>query len=261
MSLHNTTEELLDLADGNLSPEREAEIRLHLKQCEECSSIWEELQQLDSLIATDDVAVPSEKLTADFNLMLKQEMENLQGVQPKKRRRVVRLYPVFRVAAVIALLVGSFYLGAYYQQKQNSGSLVALKEDNNEWRNTATLSLLESASASKRIQGINNTADFSAADTEIAEALIYRMLYDDNDNVRLVAAEALPKFSGIPKTREALLKALEEEKNPIIKIKVIKILVQIKEKKAIAPLKRIQEDKETMPLIKKQIEDLLPHLI
>ena len=87
------------------------------------------------------------------------------------------------------------------------------------------------------------------------------MLYDENTNVRLTAVEALREFANSEAVKEAFITALQNEKDPSIQITLIHTLVEIQEKKAIQPMRRLLEQQETQPFVKQQIESLLPKII
>ncbi|MEC7263138.1 MAG: HEAT repeat domain-containing protein, partial [Bacteroidota bacterium] len=60
--------------------------------------------------------------------------------------------------------------------------------------------------------------------------------------------------------KNVLIEALEKEKNPSIQVAIIQTLVQIQEKKAAEPMKKLLEKEDTQPFIKEQIKAVLPSL-
>ena len=95
------------------------------------------------------------------------------------------------------------------------------------------LALMENESASKRIQGVRYIEEFTDPDPEIVAALVKRMRYDENTNVRLTAVTALEAFISSEAVKEGFIAALETEKDPTIQISIIKSLVKIQEKKSL----------------------------
>ena len=75
------------------------------------------------------------------------------------------------------------------------------------------LAMIENQSPSKRIQAVSFTENFIKPDVKILEALIERMQYDGNINVRLAAAEALSEFPESDIVKEAFIEALKTQKN------------------------------------------------
>lgn len=260
MKTHITTDKILAYLDGELTTEEATLVKQHIAECNNCNLEAEQLKTLQNAFAATPLETPSPKVELGFEAMLHEEMAAMAAIQNKPKGKVVRLSTLYKIAVAIAILLTGFYLGTSYNRNKDQGNIAALQNDIQQLRSMTTLTLMESNSASKRIQGINTVNEFSKKDKEIAEALIYRMQYDDNDNVRLTAAQALSHFAGMEVTRKALIATLGEEKNPMIQIAIINILVSIKEKKAVAPMKQLQEKKETLPIIKEQINTLLPQL-
>ena len=168
---------------------------------------------------------------------------------------------LLKIAASVLLLIGAFLAGRYQSKEYSNQEIALLTEERLEFKQTAMLSLMENESASKRIQGVNFIDGFTNPDEAILKALIDRMLHDKNTNVRLTAVEALNNFTSSETVKNAFLEALKKEKDPSIQINIIETLVDIQEKKAIAPMRRLLEQEETQPFIKNRIESLLPSII
>jgi len=81
-------------------------------------------------------------------------------------------------------------------------------------------------------------------------ALAKRMNEDPNTNVRLAALDALSKFHTEPQVRKVLLDALSTQKDPMVQIALIQLMVQMKEKSVVNDLKKIVEDSESMKAVK-----------
>ena len=105
-------------------------------------------------------------------------------------------------------------------------------------------------SASQRLQGINVALTIQDADEEVVNALAKRMNEDPNTNVRLAALDALSKFHTEPHVRKVLLDALSTQKDPMVQIALIQLMVQMKEKSVVNDLKKIVEDSESMKAVK-----------
>ena len=105
-------------------------------------------------------------------------------------------------------------------------------------------------SASQRLQGINVALTIESADDEVVNALAKRMNEDPNTNVRLAALDALSKFHTEPQVRKVLLDALSTQKDPMVQIALIQLMVQMKEKSVVNDLKKIVDDSETMKAVK-----------
>jgi HEAT repeat protein len=104
-------------------------------------------------------------------------------------------------------------------------------------------------SASQRIQGVNVALTIKA-DDEVVKALAKRMNEDANTNVRLAALDALSKFHQEPGVRRILIDALSTQKDPMVQIALIQLMVKMKETGIVNDLKRIVDDEESMKAVK-----------
>jgi HEAT repeat protein len=185
----------------------------------------------------------------NFDKILAEEIE-------KNQPKVVQLQPknnwkqYLRVAASVLIVLSAFLLGKYQTNittnKNNQEKILALLEDN---------------SASKRILAVTNAEEFTNKDTKIIEALINRLIFDKNTNVRLAAAEALSKFSKETLVRDAFIKSLETDKNSSVQIEVIQILAKIQEKRAVKPMQKLLDNEETPQYVKQQLQLNLSSLL
>ena len=242
MKCNEIENQFTEYLENLLSEVANSEVENHLKTCEDCTRELEEVKSFFSILESDKSKLPSSNLRSNFEKILAQEIEENQ---PK----VVQLDPktdwksYLRVAASILLVVSAFLLG----KLQSTSSSI---EDNKQ----EVLALLEDNSASKRILAVTNAEEFTNKDTKIIEALINRLFFDKNTNVRLAAAEALSKFSSETLVRDALIKSLETDKNTSVQIEVISILSKIQEKRAIKPMKKMLENEETPQYVKQQLQ-------
>jgi HEAT repeat protein len=106
-------------------------------------------------------------------------------------------------------------------------------------------------SASQRIQGVNVALTMtSTPDDAIVKALVKTMNEDKNSNVRLAALEALSKFIDDKHVRKTLIESLGKQKDPIVQIQLIQLLVKIKEKGVVDDLQKIVDDEGTIKAVK-----------
>ncbi|MBU3010211.1 HEAT repeat domain-containing protein [Polaribacter vadi] len=243
MECRDIENKLNDYLEDNLSEIEKSEVEHHLKTCANCQQELAELKSFLAVLDNDTMETPSANLKLNFEQMLAQEIE-------RHNPKVVQLKPktdwksYLRVAASILIVISAFLLGKYQPNKTSSIE-----------KNTAqVLTLLEDNSASKRILAVNNAEEFTSKNTKIIEALINRLFFDKNTNVRLAAAEALSKFSSEELVRDALIKSLETDKSTIVQIEVITILSKIQEKRAIKPMEKMLENEETPQYVKQQLE-------
>lgn len=236
--------------EGSLSKEDKIEVENQLKSSVDLRNELTEMKSFLSILENDKMETPSANLKLNFDKILAKEIEeNHPKVIPLKHKTHWKSY--LRIAASILIVISAFLLGKY--QSNNTSSIE---------KNTAeVLTLLENNSASKRILAVTNAEEFTSKNTKIIEALINRLFFDKNTNVRLAAAEALSKFSSEELVRDALIKSLETDKSTIVQIEVITILSKIQEKRAIKPMEKMLKNEETPQYVKQQLELNLSTLI
>lgn len=246
-------DKLIDFLDNNLSKKETTQVKNHLHNCEICKKEAEQLKHIITTIYKEKEELPSTKLQDTFNSFLRQEIqqESTKIVSIKTQNNWKR---ALQVAASILLLISAFLLGKNQANFSNSMVLKDKKEEK-------VLAMFNNSSASKRILAVNNSKEFTKENTEIIQAIINKLLYDENANVRLAAVEALTKFSTLEMVKKALLKSLETEKDPIIQIELIHILAKIQEKRALTPMKRLLNKEETPNYVKHELANTITNLL
>jgi len=158
----------------------------------------------------------------------------------------------FQIAASFVLLFLGFFAGSYSSTQKASEEITVLKEQTKELKEDMMLALIDNRSASKRIQAVNYSEELIQPDSEVLEALINRMHYDSNINVRLAAADALSKYSEMELIKKAFIDALSTEKTPDLQIAIIQFLVKIQDKRALEPMQHLLDTPETLDFVKAQ---------
>ncbi|QNM87142.1 HEAT repeat domain-containing protein [Polaribacter pectinis] len=242
-----------DYLEGSVSEVANSDVKEHLNSCANCYQELEELKSFLTILDNEKLDIPSANLRMNFEKMLAKEIE-------KEQPKVVQLQPeqnwktYLRVAASVLIVISAFLIGKYE-------SNVTKIANNYQVEKQQVLALLENSSASKRILAVTNAEEFTKKDTKIIDALINRLFFDNNANVRSAAAEALSKFSTEMIVRDALIKSLETEKNASVQIELIEILAKIQEKRAVESMEKILKNEETPQYVKQQIELNLPSLL
>jgi len=249
---------ILDYIENNLSKKDTAEFTTHINTCQNCETQLKEMQELLSVISTNELENPSENLRENFEQMLSEEKQQTKIVKLNSKNNWKSF---LQIAASVALLISVFLLGRYQQTQQINQEIVELKNESLVIKQNTMLALMENKSASKRIQGVQYIEEFSDPDPAIMSALIKRMLGDENTNVRLTAANALQGFIASEIVKDAFIKALETEKDPSIQITIIQLLVKVQEKKAAKPMRKLLQQEETQPFVKEKIKSVLSNII
>ncbi|TVZ25823.1 putative zinc finger protein [Gillisia sp. Hel_I_86] len=265
MKNEHITHLIPEYLEGFLTNDQKADVKQHLNDCPNCAKELEEYETMLHAFDSEMTEAPNKTLWEGFHKLLDEEKrmssESFQSKTIHKKTPINWTLKALKIAAGIALLVGSYFFGSYQTAIETNKEIAMLKEKNLGIRQTAMLSLMENKSASKRIQGVNYVEEFSKPDDDILKALTERMLNDENANVRLTAVNALAGFANSKTAREALIKTLKSEKDPNIQITLIHTLVKLQEKKAVYPMKQLLDQKDTEPFVKEQIKSLLPSII
>lgn len=240
-------EKLIDFIELNLSKTEIELVENHLQNCENCTKELREMQQLFNVINSDVEELPSKSLQLKLDDFLSEEKKKLNT-------KIVQLKPkqdwkqYLRIVASITIVVSAFLIG---KNQSNITNKIANKSSKKEQK---VLAMLTNKSASKRIHAIDLSEEITKPNNIIIEALVSRLFNDENTNVRLASAEALAKFSSSETVRNALIKALETDKEPTVQIELIQILAEIQEKRALKPMKKLLELEETPSYIKQKLK-------
>lgn len=259
---NNIQEKLSDYIDQNLQKNEVELVENHLKNCENCTKELAELQQLFTVFSSDVDELPSENLHLNFNKILLEESEklttatkvvSLNTVEKSSSKHDWKQY--LRIVASIAIVISAFLIGKYQPNKQTQLANQPTKQEKQ------VLAMLTNDSASKRIQGIDLSEEITHPDNAIINALISRLFTDENTNVRLASAEALAKFTSLTIVKDALLKALETDKEPTVQIELIQILAKIQEKRALEPMQKLLKKEDTPKFIKQELQHNIASLL
>jgi len=260
MEKQHVFDQIPDYLDGKLDMSEKAKFEQHIAECADCKKEVEEMKAFFNVFE-EEIPTPTNRLKTKFETALEEEKMNRgKVVQMESKPSSNWTNNMLKIAASIAILVASFQMGSLFQQRKVDQDIAQLQDETNQMKQTAMLSLMENQSASKRIQGVNYIEEFEKPDAAIIKALSNRLLYDDNDNVRMTAFEALVKFTSSETVKSTFIEALEKEKNPSIQVAIIQALVKIQEKKAVEPMKKLLEKEDTQPFIKEQIRAVLPSI-
>lgn|GEM_PF-329077 len=244
---------LIDYIDGNLNDADRAMVEKEL-QDESTAKLYNQLKEVMDLMANSKVKVPGVSLKQNFEKALQAEISksNQWSVSTQTTGKQVFFQPwVLRVAAAIVLVIVGVVIGnKISDNRQHELELAKLKEEveNNK---RIMLSMLENhQSASQRVMGATVAYELPKADDEIVTVLARTMNEDPNTNVRLAALEALGKFYQQEHVRKTLITSLSTQKDPVVQIALIRLLVQMKEKQIVNELEKITHDGQVMKAVK-----------
>lgn len=252
MKCTEVEDKIMYYLEGDLSGEEKNSFLQHVAECTSCSLLLEQHRALAGMIGNLPRETPPESLRQSFEQMLQEEQQ--RSSRPSKRFFLpAGLNKALRVAASFLLLAAGYWLGTYRQQQQAAVQIGELKEQSRELKTEITLAMLDNRSASKRIQAVSYTEEIGQPDNKVLQAIIARLQYDENVNVRLAAVEALWRFKDKSSVRDALILSLGTEKSPDVQIAVIQVLAETQDRRAIKPMQKLLKEPETPGYVKQQL--------
>lgn len=237
---------LIDYIDGTLEEKDRLFIEAELEQNQEAKILYGQLKEV--MVKMDDASplVPGEALKSSFEHFLSQEMAK------KPEAKSVTMIPMFyRIAAGIILLMVAGVTAYWVRKDLQNQERLAKMEKELEVSKRMMMTLLDNEfSASQRMQGVSVAYEMNKPDDEIVRVLVNTFNSDPNTNVRLAALDALSKFSSEEGVRKSLIESLSTQKDPVIQIALIQLMVQMKEKTVVKQLEKMTKDSRTMKAVK-----------
>jgi len=237
---------IIDYIDGKGSREERADIESELAHNKKSYALYEQLREVINTIDKVKPLEPSGKLKMEFEKALQNE------IAAQKKTRTIFFSPVFyRAAAAVLLVMAGVAIGNWINNnQQHEKELAELKQQVDENRRVMMAMLENQQSASQRITGLSVAYQMDKPDDEIVGVLVKTMNEDVNSNVRLAAMDALGKFSNEASVKSALIQSLSSQKDPVVQIALIQLLVKMKEKSVVRQLEQMTKDASTMKAVK-----------
>lgn len=237
---------LIDYIDGNLTAGEQRVVENMLANDEAIRLQHEQLREVMRQMDEATQPEPSPRMASSFQTRLQ------EAIREQHETKVITFHTAwYRVAAVVALfIVGGGTALWVYQYQQQQQQLADIKNEMARTKQTLMAMLGNDFSASQRVQGATVAYTLEEADDEIVEVLARTLREDPNTNVRLAALEALGKFKHEPAVRKVLIESLTTQKDPIVQITLIRMLVDMKEKRVVESLRRITTDNNNLQEVK-----------
>jgi hypothetical protein len=239
---------LIDYIDGKLSEGDRSLVEQELARNEEAYTMYEQLREVIQVMEKSSSLEPGISLKRSFDKVLKTELESIQ--KPKGKIVSFQSYAYRIAAGVVLVMLGvsiAYQVNKNYRQEQE---LARLQNEMNATKQMMMAMLDNQQSASQRMVGTTVAYKMVKMDDEIVTALAKSMNEDPNTNVRLAAMEALSKFYQEPGVQKVLIQSLSVQKDPVVQIALIQLLVQMKEKSVIKELEKIVDDPVTHEAVK-----------
>ncbi len=263
MKCEKAVEKFADYLADELSPTERQELDLHLTECSPCGAELRSLSETWARLGVLPVERPSANLRARFYEMLeasRAEIADEAGAsqRPLRPRRESRglwfRRPAFQFGAALGLVVlgvlGGMWVGR--PGRGNTASIDELYREVQDIRQTLAVSLMKQASPFDRLQGVGLSRQLAAPGQDFLEALFQTLGNDPNVNVRLAVVDALYLYAGQPGVKERVLSFLDGQQSPIVQAALIDLLVGIRERRAVASLRLLLQDKNLNPQVKRK---------
>lgn len=260
MDCKNIEKYTIDFIEDNLSKSLKQQFENHILSCNTCQKELEETKILLQDFNNVSIEKPSRKLGDSFSKMLEKEKQLQTKVIPLNGNKNINYKTLFQIAASFLLLFSGYFFGTYKIENSNK-EIVKLINETKQLKQNMMLAMIDNRSPSKRIKAVNFTNDIKQPNTKVINALIDRLKFDNNSNVRLATVEALSKFTKIESVKTALINSLTTDKNPNIQIEIIQVLVKIQEKRALEPMRKLLDQPETPNFVKDQVTSGISNLI
>lgn len=247
MKRQNLKDKLLDLLHGNLSPEEEEEVIAGLEKSGISRKEIEAIHSVDKLIEEEPVPEPSDRMDRRFYTMLEEEKKKAllgePGIESKKVTFVSLIAPGLKIAAGIALfLLGWFASGWLGSSPAQNTQIANLTGEVKQLKETLILTMMQQISTVERIKAVNMTGEFETADNRIIESLLDLLNNDSNDNVRLLALDALIRYSAVPEVREGLIASIGNQSSPLVQLRLTEVMLALNEKNAVPEFQKVLQN-------------------
>ena len=246
---------LIDYIDEKLNEADRSLVEQELASNEEAYAMYEQFREVIQLMEKSSSLEPGTSLKRSFDKALKAELDGIARLKaslPTGQGKVVSFQTyAYRIAAgVVFVMLGvsiGYQVNKSYRQEQE---LARLQSEMNATKQMMMAMLDNQQSASQRMVGTTVAYKMIKMDDEIVTALAKSMNEDPNTNVRLAAMEALSKFYKESGVHKVLVQSLSTQKDPVVQIALIQLLVQMKERGVVKELEKIADDPVTLKAVK-----------
>jgi hypothetical protein len=224
------------------------------------------LEELHGKIADIPVPAPSSKMDERFRMMLDEEKRKdlIVGTLAEHKRPIYNLFthPVWKIAAGIALFLSGWF-GASWLGTGSTGNdqFASLNNEVKKLRETLVLAMIGQSSPVDRIKAVNMVDQMDLADGKIIQSLLSTLENDENNNVRLIALDALNKYAHQPAVREGLINAISKQTSPMVQLRLAEIMVSLQEKRSVPEFEKILNNANLNYSVRNKLDETVKILI
>lgn len=273
MKCETDKEQLTLYMNNQLTAAQSAAVEKHITECAECRAQLEGNMQVWNLMEELPVPEPTANMQVKFDVMLdvyKKELEYKKRFAFNPLAKLKQLFtfnPAFAMAYSVILIVVGLGIGLLVNKKgaavagdNNNSDIKILTAQVHDLKETVSLSLLQSSSASDRIRGVSFTSEIKGDNKNVIKALFTTLNNDDNPNVRLVTLEALTHYANDPLVREGLIASIVEQDNPLVQSALADVMLKLQEKRSVQPFRKLLEQKDLNNMVRGKIQETITQL-
>jgi hypothetical protein len=259
-------EKLLDLVHGNLTPEEEKEVIAGL---EKSGISLEEIESLRSINRRFEEAPspePTGRMDKRFYAMLEEEKKRALLGEPEMKMQKPFIFSIItqglRIAAGIALFLLGWFASGWFGSSPYGGKQIGnLTGEVKQLKETLVLTMMQQNSPVERIKAVNMVGDFDRVENPIIESLIGVLNNDSNDNVRLLALDALVKYSSDPQVRNSLIQSIGLQTSPMVQYRLAQIMLGLNEKRAVPEFQKVLQNASLNYSVRGKINEAMAVLL
>ena len=155
----------------------------------------------------------------------------------------------FAAATAVAVFVGVVG-GSYVINSASSNEQVAqLQNDMQGLQELVAVSMLESERPSQRLLGLQRTRDVSNPSAKLIDAMASTLRSDQNDNVKLAAADAIVRYADHPEVVNALHETVMSE-GPFMQAELIDVLLIVRTQETKALFNQLAASPEVSEVVR-----------
>lgn len=259
---------LIDYLNGRLGQTERLKLENLIQNNHEIGQQFAETKALWQAMSQIQIPAPTKKMDADFFEMLHEfktaSETKISNSFWSQLKNLTSQWFDSKLAFGMTILVLGCLLGYSISGVVNMGNNFAsgskverLSEEVQGMKELMMLAMLQNPQATERMKAVNYTAEMTDVDSKVLNALFSTFQFDPNDNVRIVALNALVKWADKPQVRQVLLTALMEEKSPLVQVALADAMIKLQERKSIQPLQEKLNDKELNIYVKDKFENTI----
>jgi anti-sigma factor RsiW len=254
---------MADYLRGKLNSNQAELVQAHIAECSRCSDeveIWKKLALLP-----DEQPGPSVRTRFQAMLESYQEGRWEKASLASERGRFKGLgdlvswlrTPSLSAAWACVLLVAAFLGGRYIDRGGNDvrdKQMAEMQKELHSTRELVALALVPQRSDGDRLKVVSLATRMDTPDQQVLDALQHTLRYDSSVDVRLAALDALSRYGSRPDVSRGLVESLNDKQSPLVQLALIDVLVNLHESNAVEQMKRLQQEPNLDPTVRRHAD-------